>query len=217
MNGSNMQMVGWTAIAGGVIGVIGFISLALLFTIGEPFGTINDLLAIPSSLLLLPLVFALYRLSLDHPIVSLFATLAGLVGFVATAVGSVLLVTRQISFEQSLITGIGGFGLVGLWVLLTSTIALRTHALPAGMAWTGLALGLTPALALLVVPRAEAIARTLEGMAGQSAGFQMSPLLMIVFALGVLSYAGLPFWFIWIGRLFTSGRLVTQASAMLAP
>lgn len=217
MDESNLQWVGWTAIAGGILGVIGFISLVLLFTVGEPFGTINDLLAIPSSLLLLPLVFALYRFGVDYPFVRLVATLAGLVGFVATAVGSVLLVSGRINFEQSLITGIGGFGLIGLWVLLTSIVGLRTNGLPAGLAWVGIALSLTPTLALIIVPRADAIGRALEGMAGQTAGIQMSPLVMIVFALGALSYAGMPFWFIWMGRLFTSGRLVTDASALLVP
>lgn len=214
MNGVNMQLVGWTAIAGGVIGIIGFISLVLLFVIGEPFGTINDLLAIPSGILLLPLVFALYRLNeVSHPSLSLVASIAGIVGFVATAVGSILLVSGRISFAQSLISGIGGFGLIGLWVLLNSVIGLKTHELPAGLAWMGILLGLTPSLALILVPRADAIAHTLEGMAGQSAGFQMSPALMVVFGLGALSYAGIPFWFILIGRLFATHQLAVPAVA----
>jgi hypothetical protein len=202
-----MQWVGWMAIAGGVIGIIGFISLALLFIVGEPFGTINDVLAIPAGILMLPLVFVLYRFNANHPIMSLVASIAGFVGFIATAIGSILLLSGRISFDQSLFTGIGGFGLIGLWVLLNSVAGLREHVLPAGLAWMGILLGLTPSLALIFVPRADVIARALEGMAGQSAGFQMSPLLTIVFALGALSYAGLPVWFILIGRLVATNQI----------
>lgn len=214
MNGSNMQLVGWTAIAGGVIGIIGFISLILLFVIGEPFGTINDLLAIPSGLLLLPLVFALYRLNVGpYPSLALAALMAGILGFVATAVGSILLVSGRITFEQSLYTGIGGFGLIGLWVLLNALIGLKANGLPAGLAWMGVFLGLTPSLALITVPRADAIARSLQDMAGQAAGFHMSPASIIVFVLGAVSYAGLPFWFIFAGRLFTTNQLAVSVVA----
>lgn len=217
MNSSNMPLVGWTAIAGGIISLIGFVSLVIFFIVGEPFGTLNDLLAIPVAFLMLPLVFALYRLNAtSHPTVSLIAAIAGTVGFIATAVGSVLLVSGRITFAQSLYTGIGGFGLVGLWVLLNSTVGLRANHLPTGLAWMGILLGITPSLALIFVPRVEVIARSLESMTGQSAGFQMSPFLIAAFVLGGLSYAGLPVWFILMGRLFAlnqAGVAIKVASA----
>ena len=217
MNSSNMPLVGWTAITGGIISLIGFVSLVVFFVVGEPFGTLNDLLAIPVAFLMLPLVYALYRLNAtSHSTVSLIAAIAGTVGFIATAAGSVLLVSERITFAQSLYTGIGGFGLIGLWVLLNSTVGLRANYLPTGLAWMGILLGITPSLALLFVPRVEVIAASLENMAGQSAGFQMSPFLIAAFVLGGLSYAGLPFWFILMGRLFAfnqAGAAIKVASA----
>ncbi len=62
MDVSNQNFIGWTTIAGGVIGVVGFISLALLFVVGEPFGTLNDILSIPVAFLMMPLILALYQL-----------------------------------------------------------------------------------------------------------------------------------------------------------
>ena len=210
MNSSNMPLVGWTAIAGGIISLIGFVSLVVFFVVGEPFGTLNDLLAIPVAFLMLPLVFALYRLNATtHPAVSLIVAIAGMVGFIATAAGSVLLVSGRITFAQSLYTGIGGFGLIGLWVLLNSTVGLKTNHLPTGLAWMGILLGITPSLALLFVPRVEVIARSLESMAGQSAGFQMSPFLIAAFVLGGLSYAVMPAWFILTGRFFVVNQVGT--------
>ena len=207
MRTSAHQITGWMAILGGIVAIIGTISLLLLFVVGEPFGTLNDILSVPTAVLLLPMVIALYRVnSPDYRFLNLAAMVAGVSGFIVVAAGSVLLVLGQISFAQSLIPGIGGFGLIGLWMVLNSVLALKTHSLPAGLAWAGLLLGITPSLALLAVLRAETMANALQSMAGQSAGVQLSPLMTVLLLLGSLSYAGMPIWFIWVGRLFLPGH-----------
>ena len=215
MNESSDQFVGWVAILGGVIGVIGFISLLLLFIVGEPFGTINDFLSIPTGFLMLPMVVALYRLlAADYSLLGLLSLLAGIAGFLTTITGSILLLTNRIDFQLSLLPGIGGFGLIGLWVLINSIIGLRSSMLPRGLAWVGILLAVTPSLALLAVFRLENIANGLTGMTGQTTGFQMSLPMMVVFLLGFVSYAGLPIWFIALGRLFTSGRFGLAVGAL---
>lgn len=212
MDVQNSQLIGWTAITGGIVAVIGFICLILLFTVGEPFGTINDFLAIPTSLLLIPLVLALHRLhAADHLSVSRFALFAGLAGFLAVAVGSALLVLDRITFEQSLPPVIVGFGFIGLWVLLNSVLGLSDGTFPRPMAWVGIFLGLIPTLILPFAFRADRVAGLLGGFAGQpGAGSQVSPLLYLAIGLGSISYALMPFWYIWVGRLFTSGRLLAS-------
>lgn len=218
MNLSSQHFIGWSAIIGGSIAVIGFISLLLLFIVGEPFGTINDVLAIPSGLLLLPLVVGLYRLgAADHPLPSALALLAGIAGFLITMAGSILLLTNRIDFQLSLLPGIGGFGLIGLWVLINSIMGLRSGALPRALAWAGVLLAIAPSLALLAVFRLESVANGLTGMASQAGGFQMSLPIMVVFLLGFISYAGLPVWFILVGRLFLSHRLGLPAGVAVAP
>lgn len=212
MNVPNSQFVGWTAIIGGVVGVIGFVSLILLFVVGEPFGTLNDILSIPTALLLMPLVFALYRHNAAHySWVSLIALIAGLIGFLATAIGSVLLVSGRINFEQSLLYGIGGFGLIGLWVLLNSMMGLAGRTLPKGLDWMGILLGVTPTMALLAVFRVDSIASMLSATAGQTTAVQFSPLAYLFFIAGGISYALLPVWFILMGRLFLVGRVLISA------
>ena len=72
MNTASSQFVGWTALIGGVVSVISFVALILLFVVGEPFGTLNDLLTIPTALLMAPLIVALYRINAtDRPALSL--------------------------------------------------------------------------------------------------------------------------------------------------
>lgn len=218
MNESSQNLIGWSSIVGGGIAVVGFVSLLLLFTVGEPFGTINDVLAIPSGLLLLPLVVGLYRLSAaDHPLPSLVAMLLGIAGFLTTMIGSILLLTNRIDFQLSLLPGIGGIGLVGLWVLIGSITGLRSGALPRPLVWAGILLAIAPSLALLAVFRLESIANGLTSMAGAAGGFQMSLPIMAVFLMGFISYAGLPVWFILIGRLFLTSRLSLAAGVAVAP
>jgi hypothetical protein len=218
MNTSNLQFIGWTAVIGGIVGIIGFISLMLLFVVGEPFGALNDILSIPVAILLMPLVFALYRLNAaDYPLLSLLAALAGVAGFLATATGSTLLVTGRIEFQQSLVIGIGGFGLIGLWVFMNSGMGLISHQLPGEPAWMGILLGLTPIVGLIAVFRAGSVANALAAMGGQSAGAaQISPLAYAFVVLGIISYAAMPVWYIWIGRLFLSDKLGLSVAAVVA-
>lgn len=218
MSSSNLQFAGWTAIIGGIVGVVGFISLVLLFVVGEPFGSLNDFLSIPTAFLMLPLVVALYRLHAPHyPVASLLALVVGVAGFLTTATGSTLLLLNRIDFQQSLLPGIGGFGLIGLWVLINSVLGLAGGTLPRGIAWAGLLLSLTPAVALVFMLRPESVASALSGMAGQAtAGFQMNPFVAALFALGALSYAVMPIWFIMVGRLFALGKLGFVVGAVAA-
>jgi len=217
MNTPNFQFVGWTAIIGGVVGVVGFVSLVLLFVVGEPFGTLNDLLSIPTAFLLAPLVVALYRLNAaEHAALSTLAVVAGLAGFFAMAIGSGLLLLGRISFEQSLLSGMGGFGLIGLWLLINSATGLSSHTLPRGAAWIGLLLAVAPTLALMAVWRAGNVATALASLGGQSTGTAAtSPLVYAFVILGAISYAGLPFWFILMGRLFASGKLGLAVGAVV--
>ena len=66
-----------------------------------------------------------------------------------------MLVLGRIDFNTSLLFGIGGFGLIGLWALLTSGMGLRGYTLPGAAAWAGLVLSVAPTLALLAVLRAD--------------------------------------------------------------
>lgn len=209
MNLTNQNFVGWATMIGGVVGIIGFISLLLLFVVGEPFGTLNDFLSIPTAFLMMPLVMALYRLNaVEHGALSGIALLAGVAGFFATAIGSSLLILNRISFEQSLLPGIGGFGLIGVWVLIHSMIGITNHTLPRGAAWLGLLLAVPPTLALVAVLRSDNVAMVLASLGGQTTGMApVSPIVYVFVILGFLSYAGLPFWFILIGRTFLSGRI----------
>jgi hypothetical protein len=218
MNMTNPSFVGWTAIIGGAIGVIGFVSLMLFFIVGGPFGTLNDLSAVPVALLLIPLVLSLYRLHVaDHPALSLLAALAGAAGFGLTAVGSALLVAGRIDFEQSLLPGVGGLGLIGLWMWLNCAMGLADHSLPRLLGWTGLLIGVPLSLLLPAVFQTGNIADLMAASAGQTASAgSISPLANLLLTAGFICYAGLPLWFIGAGRAVLAGVLGSPGARLLA-
>lgn len=217
MDASNPQFVGWTAIAAGVVSAAGLVSLIAFFLVGEPFGTINDILAIPVAFLMLPLILALYRIHVaESAVLSLIALAAGVGGFLLIAVGSALLVIGRIDFQTSLIFASAGLGLVGLWLLLNGGIAVTRHTLPRGMAWASVFLALGPCIALLAMFRLDSLVGLLMGLAGQVPMGQISPLVYPPLVLGVLSYALLPLWMIWIGRVFLTGQAGSAVVALAA-
>lgn len=214
--GTNVHSIGWSAVIGGIIGVIGFVSLILLFVVGEPFGSINDFLAIPTGLLMLPLVLGLYRLHAPHyPLLAAPAALVGATGFLSTMIGSTLLLMGRIDFQQSLIPGMGGFGLIGLWVLINAGLGLAAGTLPRPIVLAGVLLGVSPTIILTLLPRIEVVVNVLTDMATPTAaGFQMPPVLMALTVLGMISYGGLPVWFILMGRVILSGRWSPAVTAV---
>lgn len=216
MNATNPQFIGWTAIAAGVVGAVGLVSLILFFIVGGPFGTINDILAIPVAFLILPLILSLYRIhAVESPALSLIALVAGVGGFLLLATGSALLVIGRIDFRTSLIYASAGLGLVGLWLLLNGGIAIARETLPRGVAWAAVFLAVGPCFALLAMFRLDSLVSLLMGLSGQAPMGQISPLVYPPLFLGVLSYALLPLWIMWIGRLFLTGQ-ATSAVAMAA-
>ena len=43
MNTFSSVTIGWVAIAAGIAGLLGLVFIILFFTVGQPFGTLNDI------------------------------------------------------------------------------------------------------------------------------------------------------------------------------
>ncbi len=82
-----LRRAGRWALVAGVLGIIGFGTLFTFFAVGPPFGLVNDVLAIPGLLVLLPVGWALHRVGRGEAIAwSRLAFGALLVGVVSVAV-----------------------------------------------------------------------------------------------------------------------------------
>jgi uncharacterized membrane protein YuzA (DUF378 family) len=54
-------VIGWLAIGAGIVGLFGFVSIALFFSVGQPFGSINDICIGMAAVL--SVVFSIYAAS----------------------------------------------------------------------------------------------------------------------------------------------------------
>lgn len=121
--------------------VLAFVTIALFFRAGEPFGTINDFFDAIALLLLVPPVLALQgRAGEDAggwlgPLTALTA-----LGLVVAAVGQFLLIARIIDLNGSYITG--GIGILPflVWVMAIVWLSFGRQLLPAPLGWSAAAL-----------------------------------------------------------------------------
>ncbi len=185
------RYAGWSAYLSAVATIIGFVTLIVFFSVGEPFGTINDISSVILALSLLPLALALYLLQRSGaPSLSLTALIIGICAMLAASILQILLVLRIVKLELTLVAVPAAFGGVGGWLLLNSYLALASRTLPSGLAWVGMVAGVGYILVIL----------------GFLLGGQQHPLTAVGGLTAVLSY---PIWAIWIGGLLLSGRLTT--------
>jgi hypothetical protein len=108
--------------AAAVLTVGGAVTLGIFFTAGEPWGTINDWLSIGLAGATVPIALDLAR---RNPRSASFMVGAGLdlAGVVVTSASTLLLISRRMTFEESLPGVMGGQALVGCWLVLVGLAA----------------------------------------------------------------------------------------------
>ena len=109
------------AAAGLTVGAV--VTLGVFFAVGEPWGTINDGLVIALAGATVPIAIGLARR--NPPSVPLIVG-AGLdvIGVAVTSAFTALLISRRMTFEESLPGVLGGQALMGCWLILAGQAAL---------------------------------------------------------------------------------------------
>ena len=110
-----MVSAGWVAIALAVICVASLGSIILLFTVGGPFGLIND-----AGNALIGLLSAALALLLMSQIAGWPGVAASVAGAAVAAWGSWLVMTGATGFVLAGFVSTIGFGLIGIWVALVA-------------------------------------------------------------------------------------------------
>jgi len=98
MNTGNLSSkgMGWVSIAAGIAGLLGLVFLILFFSVGQPFGTLNDIfigLAAILSGVLAGLFYSGYHAR--APFASLIALIFALAGALVVVVGCVLVISGR--------------------------------------------------------------------------------------------------------------------------
>ena len=184
------SLFGWTLYLSAVATVATAVTGVLFFTLGERFGKLNDAVSVLQMLLMLPVSAGLFLL-IRHggARLALLATVVGAIGMLVAAVLQALLVLDVVKYEQTIAAVLTAGGAIGLWLLLANILAFGTGVLPGGLAISGIVVGAGYILVAL----------------GFRLGGQEHPL---SYAGALLVIVGYSIWSIWLGWLFTSGRLV---------
>jgi hypothetical protein len=191
-NAELSRYAGPSALVSAVASIVGLVTLIIFFSLGEPWGTINDIASVLQALSVLPVLFLLYRMHRHEvPIVSLAALATGMIGMLIAIVFQSLLIMRVITFAQTAVASPVGFGLLGIPLLWYGYRDFLGGMLPRGAALLSMLTG-AGFVALIV---------------GVLLGGQEHPLATIG---GLIAGIGYPVWAIWLGRILLFGRISVE-------
>jgi len=186
--------IGSVAIATGIAGLLGLVFIILFFTVGKPFGTLNDYMigvtAVMSAILVWMVFLQLPELT--KPTSLTLAVVASLGSFMVV-VGSVLVISRITGWYRAGLYMAAGNALIGLWLIGLSWSALGGGLLPNSLAIFGLVSGIILALGLAAIPG------IFQGLDPEKYSMSITNVLWGASALGWLVL--FPIWCILLGRL----------------
>ena len=181
---SLFRIAGWSAYVSAVATIAGAVTLILFFSVGAPFGVINDVTSVIGSLVIIPILFALHQLHRSRaPAASLGALIVGAIAMLVAAGLQTLLVLKIITFEQTAVTVPSAYGVVGLSLIAFNYLAYAHASFPRKLAVWGIAAGIGYVLVIT----------------GFLLGGENHPLTYIGGALAVIAY---PIWAFWLGRVW---------------
>jgi hypothetical protein len=134
------RLAGWSSALAIVMLLISGVALALFFSVGEPWGSINDFFIVLTALLLILPMLAVDRIAVGQAPWLRPITIAAIAGSVLIAVGQSLLILRVIGLYDSYATG--GIGLLPLlvWWISLVVLAFGVKAIPPEIGWSAAAM-----------------------------------------------------------------------------
>lgn len=148
-----LNAIGWVSIATGITGLLGFVFIMLFFTVGQPFGTLNDICIGLTALLSVVLVWMFYPgHHAQFPLLSKVALVIAIFGGVLVMVGAALAISGARGWFLSGLYMAAGNAMIGLWLLALSYSALRGGLWPHSLVIFGLVTGVILALGLVTIP-----------------------------------------------------------------
>lgn len=187
-------ITGWAAIAIGIIGLLAFAFIALFFTVGQPFGTLNDICIGLTALLTAVLVLMLYPMyHAQSPLLSQAASVVAALGVIFVVIGSALAISSATGWFLSGSYMAAGYALIGLWLLGVNYAAIQAHSLPSSLIIFGFIVSAILAMGLAALP---GIFQRLDPQE------YTLTLINSLWWLGSLGYLIVyPIWCLWLGRV----------------
>lgn len=155
MTTSNLSTfsMGWLAIITGVAGVLALAFLILLFTVGQPFGTLNDICIAVTAILSGILAWILFPQA--HAQLFFWSRVALIVawgGALVVTIGSVLVLSGTTGWYLAGLYMAAGNALIGVWLLGLNYSALHSNAWSRELAIYGIVTSAVMLLGLAALP-----------------------------------------------------------------
>lgn len=145
--------IAWVAIATGCVGLLAFAFIILFFTVGQPFGTLNDICIGLTAILSAVLVWMLYPgHHAQFPLLSKVTLVITIFGVILVVIGSALAISATSGWFLSGLYMAAGNAMIGLWLLGLSYSALQDNSLPHSLVVFGFICGVILALGLVTIP-----------------------------------------------------------------
>lgn len=201
----NSLTVGWSLLFSGIIFILSFVFLALMFTTRKPpWGPLNDVSYVIALLLIIPALIGLYLdLQSIHPTAAIAAAALGITGILIITATQTRLVFGTIDFELNLRQGAFGSGMLGAGFILNHLILLNQAIIPAGLNWLGLISGILMAMGIptgLFYGKEE-----LEMTTGKLDWKRTSKLAIAAVLSTFIGQIGLIAWVFWLGIRIING------------
>jgi len=177
---------GWSAYLSAAAAILTFVTGILFFSVGQPFGKINDISSVIQVLLMIPLVIFFFQILPTHlRDLGMINVLFGLSGIFISAFGQSLLILGRIDFQGSLKFFPAGAA-IGIWLMLSCSFAVGSGQLPQLLGLIGILAGMGYIVTVI--------------------GFLWGSKQNVVFYIGALMLGvSYPVWAIWLGGLILSG------------
>lgn len=180
MNNNLFRFAGWSAYLSAGATIFGAVTLVIFFSVGDPFGIMNDISSVIIGLTGIIILFALYQLHRSvAPVMSLVALVIGALAMLTASILQTLLVAIRMGFGE--ITTYA-FGVFGASLVVYGYLVVANKTLPRGLGWWGIVAGLGYVLVTT----------------GFIVGGPNHPLTYIG---GLASVVAYPTWAIWLGRI----------------
>ena len=145
--------IGWVAIATGVTGLLALVFIILLFTVGQPFGTLNDICVGLTAILSAVLAWLFYpQYHAQSPLLGPVALVVALAGALIVTVGCVLVIFGITGWYLAGLYMAVGNALIGLWLLGLNYSAQRGDFWTNGLTIFGIVVAVIMLLGLAAIP-----------------------------------------------------------------
>lgn len=146
--GFSSLMVPRLAILTGIVGLLALILLILFFTVGGPFGTLNDICNGLTGILSGIFAWTLYTKFRVQPIFLILS----LMGTLAVAIGSILVIFEITGWYLAGLFTSAGYAMIGVWLFAINYSFWQSNSWSHGLSTLGMIAGTIMALGLLMIP-----------------------------------------------------------------